>query len=181
MSGGLVLKLGPGERVLINGAVVENGDRRARLTLVTPNANVLRLRDALHPAEVDTPVKRVCYVAQLAVAGEAEPGEARRQVLNGVDQLRAVFQDDDSVEALDLAAAHAMNGRFYPALRALRGLLALEARLFAHAADREARSAPPTTTASPPPSLGAAAAAPDPLSPPARAAAAPASCGRAAG
>ena len=28
---GLVLKLGPKERVLINGAVIENGDRRSRL------------------------------------------------------------------------------------------------------------------------------------------------------
>jgi len=27
---GLVLKLGPRERVLINGAVIENGDRRSR-------------------------------------------------------------------------------------------------------------------------------------------------------
>ncbi len=28
---GLVLKLGPKERVLINGAVIENGDKRSRL------------------------------------------------------------------------------------------------------------------------------------------------------
>ncbi len=27
---GLVLKLGPHERVLINGAVIENGDKRSR-------------------------------------------------------------------------------------------------------------------------------------------------------
>ena len=69
---GLVLKLAPGERVLVNGAVLENGDRRCRLTLVTPNANVLRLRDAIHPDEANTPVKRVVCIAQLAVAGEAD-------------------------------------------------------------------------------------------------------------
>ncbi|MFP4044714.1 MAG: flagellar biosynthesis repressor FlbT, partial [Rhodosalinus sp.] len=40
---GLVLKLGPRERVLINGAVIENGDRRSRLAIVTPGANILRL------------------------------------------------------------------------------------------------------------------------------------------
>jgi flagellar protein FlbT len=56
---GLVLKLGPRERVLINGAVIENGDRRARLSIVTPNASILRLRDAIHPEEVTTPVRRV--------------------------------------------------------------------------------------------------------------------------
>jgi flagellar protein FlbT len=49
---GLVLKLGPHERVLINGAVIENGDRRSKLAIMTPNAHILRLRDAIHPEEV---------------------------------------------------------------------------------------------------------------------------------
>jgi flagellar protein FlbT len=57
---GLVLKLGPRERVLINGAVIENGDKRSRLSIMTPNANILRLRDAIHPGEVTTPVRRFC-------------------------------------------------------------------------------------------------------------------------
>ncbi|XCN44003.1 hypothetical protein DSM117340_03311 [Lentibacter algarum] len=30
---GLILKLGPRERVLINGAVIENGDKRSRLAI----------------------------------------------------------------------------------------------------------------------------------------------------
>lgn len=133
MSGGLVLKLAPGERVLVNGAVIENGDRRTRLTLLTPNANVLRLRDAIHPDEAVTPVRRVCYVAQLAVAGEADPEEARRQLMTGIDQLVGVFDDRESTIVLDSAAAHAMNQRFYPALRALRSLLPREAQLMAAA------------------------------------------------
>lgn len=54
---GLVLKLGPKERVLVNGAVIENGDRRTRLSIVTPNANILRLRDAIHPEQANTPVR----------------------------------------------------------------------------------------------------------------------------
>ena len=126
---GLVLKLGPGERVLVNGAVLENGDRRARLTLVSPNAHVLRLRDAIHPDEATTPVKRVAYIAQLAVAGEADEEEARRQIMIGVDQLSEVLTDAESVAELDAAAAHAMNKRFYKALRALRGLIPKEAAL----------------------------------------------------
>ncbi len=30
-------------------AVIENGERRSRLAIMTPNANILRLRDAIHP------------------------------------------------------------------------------------------------------------------------------------
>ena len=42
---GLVLKLAPNERVLINGAVIENGDRRTRLSIRTPHTHILRLAD----------------------------------------------------------------------------------------------------------------------------------------
>jgi len=70
---GLVLKLGPRERVLINGAVIENGDRRSRLSIVTPKANILRLRDAIHPEEARTPVRRLCYMTQLILTGDISP------------------------------------------------------------------------------------------------------------
>ena len=85
---GLVLKLNPKERVLINGAVIENGDRRARINIVTPNANILRLKDAIHPEDANTPVRRVCYIAQLVLSGEVDDLRvARGQLLNGIEQL----------------------------------------------------------------------------------------------
>ena len=34
---GLILKLAPKERILLNGAVLENGDRRAKLRIITPH------------------------------------------------------------------------------------------------------------------------------------------------
>ena len=74
---GLVLKLGPHERVLVNGAVIENGDRRSRISILTPHANILRLRDAIAPDEVNTPVRRVCYIAQLVLSGDADETKPR--------------------------------------------------------------------------------------------------------
>jgi flagellar protein FlbT len=126
---GLVLKLGPHERIMINGVVMENGDRRARLNVLTPEAKVLRLRDAIHPEEVNTPVRRVCYIAQLVLAGEADPDEAAAQLARGVEQLAQVFRDDDSLGHLADAAAAVDERRFYQAMRALRCLLPREARL----------------------------------------------------
>lgn len=128
---GLVLKLAPKERVLINGAVIENGDRRSRLSILTPGANILRLRDAIHPDEVTTPVKRVCYVAQLVLSGDADPGEARLQLLRGIEQLSQVLSDSDSRAQLS-AATEAVNAdQHYQALKALRTLLPREDRLLA--------------------------------------------------
>ncbi|MEM1313057.1 MAG: flagellar biosynthesis repressor FlbT [Pseudomonadota bacterium] len=131
---GLILKLGPGERVMVNGVVVENGPRRSRLNILTPDANVLRLRDAIHPEEATTPVRRVCYIAQLALAGEADGSEARRQLLLGIEQLSQVFQDADSRDRLGEATTHVRDARFYQALKALRSLLPREDRLMEAAA-----------------------------------------------
>lgn len=128
---GLILKLAPKERVLINGAVIENGDRRGRLSIVTPGANILRLRDAIHPEEVNTPVRRVCYIAQLVLSGDAEPDEARMQLLRGIEQLSQVLTDTDSRQQLAIASDSVVAGQFYQALRSMRALLPREARLMA--------------------------------------------------
>ncbi|WP_151718864.1 flagellar biosynthesis repressor FlbT [Gemmobacter serpentinus] len=128
---GLVLKLGPHERVLINGAVIENGDRRSRIAVMTPNAHILRLRDAIHPEEVTTPVRRVCYIAQLVLSGDADAADARQQLLRGIEQLSQVLTDPDSRLQLTLASRAVMEDQPYQALRALRSLLPREERLFA--------------------------------------------------
>jgi flagellar protein FlbT len=128
---GLVLKLGPHERVLINGAVVENGDRRSKLAIMTPNANILRLRDAIHPEEATTPVRRVCYLAQLVLSGDADAGETRHQLLRGIEQLSQVLTDPDSRSLLAQASTAVLEDQHYQVLKCLRGLLPREERLFA--------------------------------------------------
>jgi flagellar protein FlbT len=128
---GLVLKLGPKERVLVNGAVIENGDRRTRLSIVTPDANILRLRDAIHPEEANTPVRRVCYIAQLVLSGDADFDDAKNQLLRGMEQLSQVFTDTDSRALLSRATQHLVDGQVYQTLKALRGLLAREERILA--------------------------------------------------
>ena len=128
---GLVLKLSPKERVLINGAVIENGDRRSRLSIMTPNANILRLRDAIHPEEATTPVRRVCYAAQLLLFGDADPEKTRLQLLRRIEELSQVFTDPDSRARLTEATAALINDQHYQCLKALRSLLPREERLLA--------------------------------------------------
>jgi len=128
---GLVLKLAPKERVLINGAVIENGDRRSRLAIMTPNAHILRLRDAIHPEEVNTPVRRVCYIAQLVLSGDVDATEARMQLLRGIEQLSQVLTDSDSRLQLTQATAAVLEDQHYQVLKALRALLPREERLLA--------------------------------------------------
>lgn len=128
---GLVLKLAPKERVLINGAVIENGDRRSRLSIVTPHANILRLRDAIHPEEANTPVRRVCYIAQLVLSGDVSPDDAAIQLVRGIDGLARALSDPESREKLEAARRAVEERQMYQALKALRCLLPIEARLLA--------------------------------------------------
>lgn len=126
---GLILKLAPRERVLINGAVIENGDKRSRFSIVTPNASILRLRDAIHPDEVKTPVRRVCYMAQLVLSGDSDSAEMRPQLLRGIEQLSQILVDTDSRALLNRASDALIAGEHYQVLRALRALLPREERL----------------------------------------------------
>lgn len=130
--GGLVLKLAPKERVLINGVVIENGDRRTRFSIMTPEANVLRLRDAIHPDEVTTPVRRVCYAAQLVLSGDLEAGDAKQQLLRRIEELSQVFTDIDSRRVLAQATEALVAEQYYKCLKALRSLLPREERLMAY-------------------------------------------------
>lgn len=126
---GLVLKLSPKERVLINGAVIENGDRRSRLNIVTPNVNILRLRDAIHPEEATTPVRRVCYAAQLVLTGDASAEETRLPLLRRIEELSQILTDPDSRSLLGNATDAVLEGQYYQCLKALRSLLPREERL----------------------------------------------------
>ncbi len=128
---GLVLKLAPKERVLINGAVIENGDRRSRLSIVSPNANILRLRDAIHPEEAGTPVRRVCYATQLVLTGDADPGETRQKLLRHIEELSRILTDPDSRSLLTAATDALLGDQFYQCLKSLRALIPREDRLLA--------------------------------------------------
>lgn len=126
---GLVLKLSPKERVLVNGAVIENGERRSRLAIITPNAHILRLRDAIHPEEANTPVRRVCYALQLVLSGDSLPEDAKLPLLRRIEELSRILTDTDSRRQLSVATKAVISGQHYQGLKALRSLLPREDRL----------------------------------------------------
>jgi flagellar protein FlbT len=128
---GLIIKLSPKERILINGAVIENGDRRSRMTIMTPDANILRLRDAIHPEDAKTPVRRVCYAVQLVLTGDTSAEDARLPLLRNIEELSQIFVDLDSRRHLDIASNALVTGDHYFCLKALRTLLPREDRLLA--------------------------------------------------
>lgn len=122
---GLVLKLKPNEKFLINGVILQNGDRPSRLRVRTAGASVLRLRDALHPEETATPLRKLYYVAQLAVAGAADEATAKAEILAGLDAVDA-SAGAELLACIAEAKAAVGDGKLFAAMRALRKGFAFE-------------------------------------------------------
>lgn len=152
---GLILKLRAHEQILVNGVVMQNGDRNARLIVKTPNAKILRLRDAIHPDDATTPVKRVCYIAQLAVAGEVDSVEAAAQLNRGIAQLKDALGGIDGAEHLDVAMDALRERNFYGVMRELRKLLPIEERLLGRAEPKRVEEHPQSPAPRVSPRLGA--------------------------
>jgi len=110
---GLILKLRPHEELMVNGVVIENGDRNARIRIKTEGAHILRLRDAMKPEEATTPLKRAYYIAQLAGAGQMRNGEAADILSAAIKTLVSGAVREDITNHL---AAH----DFYGVMRLLR-------------------------------------------------------------
>jgi flagellar protein FlbT len=131
---GLMLKFPAGERIIVNGAVIENVGRGARLRLLTPNTQLLRLRDAIDPKEAGTPVGRLCHGVQLMLIGECDADAVRAETLAALRPLWHAFVEPADRARIDEIAAFLREGQDYRALRSLGRLRAREAAILAHCA-----------------------------------------------
>ncbi len=77
----LKLSLKPGEKFVLNGAVVQNGDRRSAL-LLQNKASVLREKDIMQADEATTPSRRIYFPVMMMYLDQAEcdrlPGRIRQ-------------------------------------------------------------------------------------------------------
>jgi len=125
---GLVLKIAPGERFIVNGALLENGDKPARIRISDGNVRVLRCRDALRPEEVDTPVKRIYFAIQLLITGDLEVADAVPAIDAECAALLDIFRPIDA-ELIPTLRSMLNRGNHYSALCHLRQILTIEAGL----------------------------------------------------
>lgn len=126
---GLVISLKPNERFLVNGALLMNGDKRSQICVPNDDVYVLRMSDALHPDEVDTPVKRVYYAVQIILSGDGDRETLEAEVKSGLNALQAVFDGTPMSPTLEKAQIAFAKGRFYSVLYTLKSLFDIEAGL----------------------------------------------------
>jgi flagellar biosynthesis repressor protein FlbT len=122
----LKLTLKPGEKLVVNGAVIENGDRRAVL-VVKNRASILREKDIMQPAEANTPMRRIYFAAMMLYLDD---GSQQRQYydefLLRITEFMNAITTPEAVQTC-LTIIGQVNAReYYKALMACRKLFPFE-------------------------------------------------------
>lgn len=125
---GLMLKLAPGERFIINGTMLENGDKPGRIRVPSPDVMVLRCRDALRPDEVDTPVKQVYYAIQLLITKDLEEDDTLPALFRACEDLKGAFASIKP-DLIPTLCEMIRRGNYYSALCYLKQVIELESQL----------------------------------------------------
>ena len=113
---GLVLKLRPREEVMINGAVVRNGDKKTVIRIQSDNAHVLRMQHLMRAEEATTPRRRAYFAAQLATAGQLPDIDASKII---EDALAEDQKTENPLPVSNDISRHIQHRDFYQVMRTL--------------------------------------------------------------
>jgi flagellar biosynthesis repressor protein FlbT len=121
----LKLSLRPSERFVVNGAVLQNGDRRCVLMLQN-HASILREKDIMQPEEAKSPARRIYFPIMLRYLGEGDAQALHQEARLRIQEFaEAIRQPEPSQECAEMA--HDLEaGQFYRALTRCRKLMAYE-------------------------------------------------------
>lgn len=119
---GLVIQLKPHEKFLVNGVVLQNGERRNRIRIRSKGASVLRMSEVLHPVEAITPARHLYYLAQLAVLGLADAEETRLAIAERLPSLQGAYDHADARALVSACQSAVAAGKMFAVMRALRKL-----------------------------------------------------------
>lgn len=121
----LKLSLKPSEKFVLNGAVVQNGDRRANLVLQN-QASVLREKDIMQPDEANSPAKRIYFPVMMMYLDQSADGPYYQEfVLRMTEFMSAIRNAGILTECVEISH-DVMSGQFYKALNRCRVLMEYE-------------------------------------------------------
>jgi flagellar protein FlbT len=121
----LKLSLKPGEKFVLNGAVVQNGDRRTTLVLQN-KASVLREKDIMQPEDVSSPARRIYFPMMMMYLDDASPGRYYDEFAQRLTEFMSVIGNPDVLADCVAISKHAMAREYYKALMLCRKLIEYE-------------------------------------------------------
>ncbi|MGC8535587.1 MAG: flagellar biosynthesis repressor FlbT [Rhizomicrobium sp.] len=137
----LKLSLKPGEKFVLNGAVLTNGDKRTSLVLQN-KACILRERDIMQPEDANTPARRIYFpIMMMYLDGDETETYYNDFALRMTEFMSAIRSRAALAVCVDISR-EVMAGGYYRALMQCKKLFEFErerlsyepSRLSAHAA-----------------------------------------------
>jgi flagellar protein FlbT len=121
----LKLSLKPGEKFVLNGAVVQNGDRRSSL-LLQNKASVLREKDIMQEDEVTSPARRVYFPVMMMYLEEAGAQRYYDEFARRLAEFMGVIANPAILADCVGISRHVMAREYYKALMLSRKLIEYE-------------------------------------------------------
>ena len=111
----LKLSLKPGEKFVLNGAVVQNGDRRGVLILQN-RASVLREKDIMQAEDVTTPARRIYFPIMMMYLDESGAAKFYDELALRITEFMGATQNPEILAECVAASRHVLAREYYKAL-----------------------------------------------------------------
>ena len=121
----LKLSLKPGEKFVLNGAVVQNGDRRSVLVLQN-KASVLREKDIMQPDDAQSPARRIYFPVMMMYLDEAAAEKFYDEFVRRLTEFMGVITNPSVLAECVNVSKHCMAREYYKALMSCRKLIEYE-------------------------------------------------------
>ncbi len=121
----LKLSLKPHERFVLNGAVVQNGDRRGVLVLQN-KASVLREKDIMQAEDANTPGRRIYFPVMMMYLDDAAAQNYYAEFATRMGEFMSAVRNPEILAECVGISKHVMAREFYKALMGCRKLIEYE-------------------------------------------------------
>jgi flagellar protein FlbT len=129
----LKLSLKPGEKFVLNGAVVQNGDRRASLILQN-KASVLREKDIMQAEDVTSPARHIYFPVMMMYLEEATAQRYYDEFAKRLTEFMGVIRNPTVLTDCLAISKHVMAKEYYKALMLARKIIEYEDERLGHVA-----------------------------------------------
>ncbi len=120
----LKITLKPGERMILGGAVVTNGNPSSCDLVIENKVPLLRQKDILSEEKADTPCRRIYYAIQLMYIDEDNLSVYHKLYWGLVKDV--VHAAPSTVGLIDSISEHILQRRYYQALKLTKRLIEYE-------------------------------------------------------
>ncbi|GAA0771020.1 flagellar biosynthesis repressor FlbT [Roseibium denhamense] len=118
-----------GERLFINGAVIR-AERKTSIELLNDAVFLLEAH-VLQPEDATTPLKQLYFILQTMIIDPAATNAARDMFCVVLDSVKSAFSNQEILDRLDDVSDLVKNERLFEAMKIVRALYPIEARLMA--------------------------------------------------